>query len=833
MAEDDARFGVSRRKAISLAARDDEAVKPVVIEEDIIDYTKVFSEKIGPLNFPPTLKKGRPNTANNPRRENEKMDTKLYSLPGNLSMDFVTSNKYFGDDARSNFFDRHRFLDYHSKIARNDITKPLERLYFENEKHTTFETVPFGPIRSESLRSPKKGEMNQSLFRTRFLRSTNSFLANDSVLLKNSMRRSGVADDALDEDEIDFEEEMMLKASQSTGNIGYNHNNYQQTHSHMGNRERGSSYNYDNNNNNNNNSASEPLNQTRERPKTAGAMRTPNNNRTSQGNQNQHNSNHNNGPPMNLTPLQILQTPRENSIRSVENEESIITGTTGQAQSSLENPTRKVIKKPAPPPSAVSTVRSIHRKKMEEMAKLQRSVISKHNENNLKRKTKKLQRVEGKKNYRYSLASTDDVYSSIILEDLFTKFNVKKAEDITTEVQQHAEASALRKTQGRRDDESVVTASTVSTMDLYMTEYYNETDKDYSRGAITSPRTKFIASCMQEKLNPRASLVLRKNMTKRLNLQHHGMGDKLAALLADSLDQLPYIEAINIADNMLTDDGMGPIILAAVNIPSLTELNLSQNEIGSVSSEALHHYLVTSTCPLQTLILNAADVDDFECAGFIEAVRQNKSLRELDLSGNLIGKSENLNTVMPDIITGSEAIADLLRSPECNLTKLHLQWNMIRLDGAKDLASSLAINRTLLYLDLSFNSLATEGGIVLGVSLLKNTMLKTLIVSNNSIDAKACLTICAGIIENRTLRKVVLDGNPIGVQGMKALMLIPILAGGRVKISAAKCNVTIKDPNCWFDFDKLIKEYKPLDMEDGFERAVCIFLLHLIAGHQT
>jgi hypothetical protein len=67
---------------------------------------------------------------------------------------------------------------------------------------------------------------------------------------------------------------------------------------------------------------------------------------------------------------------------------------------------------------------------------------------------------------------------------------------------------------------------------------------------------------------------------------------------------------------------------------------------------------------------------------------------------------------------------------------------------------------------------------------------------------------------------------------MKALMLIPILAGNRVKISAAKCNITIKDPKCWFDFDKLIRPYD-LDMEDGFERAICIILLHLVAGHQT
>jgi hypothetical protein len=67
---------------------------------------------------------------------------------------------------------------------------------------------------------------------------------------------------------------------------------------------------------------------------------------------------------------------------------------------------------------------------------------------------------------------------------------------------------------------------------------------------------------------------------------------------------------------------------------------------------------------------------------------------------------------------------------------------------------------------------------------------------------------------------------------MKALMLVPILAGNRVRVSAAKCNITIKDPKCWFDFDRIVREYK-LSMEDGYERAIAILLLHLIAGHQT
>jgi Ran GTPase-activating protein (RanGAP) involved in mRNA processing and transport len=89
-----------------------------------------------------------------------------------------------------------------------------------------------------------------------------------------------------------------------------------------------------------------------------------------------------------------------------------------------------------------------------------------------------------------------------------------------------------------------------------------------------------------------------------------------------------------------------------VGIPGLLELNLSQNEIGPVSAKALNEYLISPTCPLERLILRSADVDDFECERFVEAIKQNRSLVELDLSNNKIGQQENLNTVMPDLVTG-------------------------------------------------------------------------------------------------------------------------------------------------------------------------------------
>ncbi len=178
----------------------------------------------------------------------------------------------------------------------------------------------------------------------------------------------------------------------------------------------------------------------------------------------------------------------------------------------------------------------------------------------------------------------------------------------------------------------------------------------------------------------------------------------------------------------------------------------------------MHIHIESPTCPLERLILQTADVDDYECERFVEAIKENKSLVELDLSHNLVGSAENLNTVMPDLTTGGEALAELLRLPTCNLQILKVDWNMIRLDGAIDLANSLSINDTLTYLDLSFNSLSTDGGISLGVSILTNKRLETLIIQSNNIDSVACFTICAGVIENRGLKRVVLDGNPIGEQ---------------------------------------------------------------------
>ena len=47
---------------------------------------------------------------------------------------------------------------------------------------------------------------------------------------------------------------------------------------------------------------------------------------------------------------------------------------------------------------------------------------------------------------------------------------------------------------------------------------------------------------------------------------------------------------------------------------------------------------------------------------------------------------------------------------DCRLTTLKLGWNSIKMASSWDIAKSLSVNQTLLYLDLSYNGLGQTTG---------------------------------------------------------------------------------------------------------------------------
>ena len=70
-------------------------------------------------------------------------------------------------------------------------------------------------------------------------------------------------------------------------------------------------------------------------------------------------------------------------------------------------------------------------------------------------------------------------------------------------------------------------------------------------------------------------------------LRRKGVGDDLGKALASCLKRLPQIESLNICDNNLHDESLGPILDAASQIPNLTKLDVGINKLDREASAAL------------------------------------------------------------------------------------------------------------------------------------------------------------------------------------------------------------------------------------------------------
>ena len=145
----------------------------------------------------------------------------------------------------------------------------------------------------------------------------------------------------------------------------------------------------------------------------------------------------------------------------------------------------------------------------------------------------------------------------------------------------------------------------------------------------------------------------------------------------------------------------------------------------------------------------------------------NASLTSLSLSENLIGDAEALNSVQPELETGGEALAQMLRSNK-HVTYLDVSWNKIRRDSAQDLAQALAENETLTSLNVAHNAFCDLPGQYLGISLATNTVLKELDLSYNSLSPQAAIVITSSFATNTTLHYQCAAGNPLGRAGAVA-----------------------------------------------------------------
>nr|XP_006626040.2 PREDICTED: T-complex-associated testis-expressed protein 1 [Lepisosteus oculatus] len=158
---------------------------------------------------------------------------------------------------------------------------------------------------------------------------------------------------------------------------------------------------------------------------------------------------------------------------------------------------------------------------------------------------------------------------------------------------------------------------------------------------------------------------------------------------------------------------------------------------------------------LKVFRIHESKVDDEKARVLIHSLLDHPSLKELDLSHNLIGDR------------GARAIGKLINRSQ--LEKLIVYNNKIRGPGAQAIAYALSKNATLLSLNLRLNRTGDEGGQSIAQALLKNTTLVSLHLGSNELTEPTASVLSQVLVQNTTLRSINLSCNRLGADGGKLL----------------------------------------------------------------
>ena len=164
--------------------------------------------------------------------------------------------------------------------------------------------------------------------------------------------------------------------------------------------------------------------------------------------------------------------------------------------------------------------------------------------------------------------------------------------------------------------------------------------------APISPRALYIAGCLKDGVMPISRAVLRKELSSKLVMRGMCIGDSRALALANAMNQMPFLKLIDMSGNGLTEKSLVPIIDSLSNLPSVVEMDFSDNKISPKVADTLAKYLESKDCGIKRLVLSNANIDDHECTLFVEALQHSVDIEDIDLSKNMLGSAEDANLVI-------------------------------------------------------------------------------------------------------------------------------------------------------------------------------------------
>ncbi|XP_077321214.1 NACHT, LRR and PYD domains-containing protein 3-like isoform X1 [Lithobates pipiens] len=241
---------------------------------------------------------------------------------------------------------------------------------------------------------------------------------------------------------------------------------------------------------------------------------------------------------------------------------------------------------------------------------------------------------------------------------------------------------------------------------------------------------------------PHLAIGIRNNQTMRtLDLSHNNLQGPHFRDLMEALTT-SQIEKLHLGRNQLTDTFCPHLASGIRNTKTLRTLNLSRNNLEGPHFSDLTAALTTSR--IEKLHLYDKHLTDSSCPHLASAIRNNQTLRILDLSMNIV-EGPYFRDLMEALTTS-------------RIEELHLDRNHLTDSSCTHLASGIRNNQTLRTLNLNENNLGGPHFSDL-MAALTTSRIDELHLSDNHLTDSSCPHLASGIRNNQTLRRLDLSWN--------------------------------------------------------------------------
>ncbi|XP_067084542.1 NACHT, LRR and PYD domains-containing protein 12-like isoform X3 [Osmerus mordax] len=300
-------------------------------------------------------------------------------------------------------------------------------------------------------------------------------------------------------------------------------------------------------------------------------------------------------------------------------------------------------------------------------------------------------------------------------------------------------------------------------MDVFDLKIYSRSEEGLLRllPVVKDSKTALLNDCnLSERCYEALASALPSSDLTELDLSNNNLGDSGMKLLSAGLgNPLCKLETLRLSGCHITEKGCASLSSTLKSTSFLRQLDLNNNDLKDAGMKLLSAGLGNPLCKLETLRLSGCHITEEGCASLSSVLKSTSFLRQLDLNNNDLKDA------------GMKLLSAGLGNPLCKLETLRLSGCHITEEGCASLSSVLKSTSFLRQLDLNNNDLKDAGMKLLSAGLGNPLCkLETLRLSGCLVTEEGCASLASALRSNPFhLRELDMSYNHPGEKGLKLL----------------------------------------------------------------